>query len=249
MSQLSVFRSYGPRVLLGLIVFGVLVLISGCDFCLEEMDLCPDELLNSSQWVLTGKLVATDTLACLGTIDYWTLPHRHYVVQYTFADVNLIKGVTPIDTFHLWYLTRLRLHTGYYDGIRFRRGEQALVYGNRIVDETRLVDLLRPCIHSNFVSLEEYLQGTEPAYDGMNVTADSLMYSTIASSTELMESFRFATASGMVIYGTEIAMGTARAYLRGSISFCCSDGQWNSTSLRPSQYVDILIKRVKEMEQ
>ena len=242
-------RFYIATVLVALIGLGGLLTIPGCDSCPSRRGTCPDKLLNSSQYILTGNVIATDTLTFLGAIGFSGARDSYRVLQYTFADVQMIKGSVQTDTVHFWYLARKDMQTRHNTTIPFQSGERALVYGNRIADETRIVELLKPELSSRLEHLDSLFSGTTSEHRTRNIVDDSAVYASVASSTQLKTHFGIASSSGVVICGTERGMQTARSFLRDTLSFCCSQDQWSATTVSADEYIEILKERAKEMEQ
>ena len=166
-----------------------------------------------------------------------------------FTNFDAIKGSVQTDTVHFWYLARKDMQTRHNTTIPFQSGERALVYGNRIADETRIVELLKPELSSRLEHLDSLFSGTTSEHRTRNIVDDSAVYASVASSTQVKTHFGIASSSGVVICGTERGMQTARSFLRDTLSFCCSQDQWSATTVSADEYIEILKERAKEMEQ
>ncbi len=136
------------KVIIVVIVVASFAGLYGCGFlrCFDSDALPPDILLDESEYVFIGDLMSVDTLMHLGRFSYLGSEEEFYIIEYSFAPIDLIKGDKHATNIKFWYLTSIRLNSNYdyIDDFKAQKNTEELVYGNRMRSHDDILGIMDP---------------------------------------------------------------------------------------------------------
>ncbi|MCI0616064.1 hypothetical protein L0244_24025 [bacterium] len=196
--------------------------LSSCFFDCEGLSsFAPGELLQVNNYVLLGDFVSKSTLISIGTVNYLGSDKNFSIVEYVFQPKSFFKGDENFKNVYLWSCEMY----GSEDHsiiLVLDRFSEYLIYGNAVQHPEDLINVMKSST-SYFDELKEWLfknrkNISDPLWKN-TMQADSIIASRVIRNDSLTLILKDRNSKGLVLYGTDLALGTLNEYKIGALCY------------------------------